>query len=76
MSLPLIIFLGLYALVVLVFMVLSAINIYHFFRFGFVTPTVIAIISGYAIIAFIIIGATLAYASTVDWQQAIPILPA
>jgi hypothetical protein len=75
MSIPIVIFLGLYLLIVLFFLVFSFFNIFHAQRYGLATVTNQTTLWLYVVVSLTVLLMSLIYIGQIDWSQVIE-LPA
>ncbi len=75
MSLPLSIFLYIYLAFLAIWLVFSAAAIFHMLKFGFKTPATLIVTVSYLAVSAIILFASAVYASQIDWQKRISVLP-
>jgi hypothetical protein len=73
MSFPLIIFLYIYFAFLAVWLIFSAIGIYHLLRYGFLNFMTFFSLLGYAAISFLILAVSYDYIREIDWNVAISI---
>lgn len=74
MSIPLLVFLALYLLVLIGFIVFSAIALYHIQRFGFADWDTLASTLLFFVVAGAIVAGTLIALIGVDWSQGIELM--
>lgn len=75
MELPLAIFLGLYVILVIVFLILSGVNAYHIVRFGEIDRRNQVMLIIYTILTAAILVSTAIYFAPVAWDEAVSLTP-
>jgi len=75
MAIPLSILYYIYLIFVLIYLFYTFFNVYHLMRFGFLTPSNVAMVIFYLAVSLLILVISWNYINQIDWQKSFSITP-